>query len=63
MRKQNFDDIEERYGDDEDEPTFQRIKKQTDKAQTLKGDRRQQQKEWGKTIAKFQKQRSKRGKP
>ncbi len=49
--------------DEQDEPTFQRLKKQTDKAQTPKGDRRQREKEWGREISKFLKQRKKTGKP
>jgi len=53
--------IEQR--DEQDEPLFQPLKKQTGKPQTLKGDRRQQAKEWGRAHHKFHKQRAKTGKP
>jgi hypothetical protein len=51
--------------DQQDEPSFQPLKKQpTGKAQTLKGDRRQTAKEWGRSMHKFHKQRTKtNGKP
>jgi hypothetical protein len=42
---------------EQDEPTFQRVRKQTGKTTTLKGDRRQASKEFGKRINKFHKQR------
>ena len=50
--------------DEQDEPVFQPLKKQTGKPQTAKGDRRQVAKEWGRSMHKFQKQRGKtNGKP
>lgn len=49
--------------DDQEEPAFQPLRKQTGKAPTLKGDRRQQAKEWGRSMHKFHKQRPKTGKP
>jgi hypothetical protein len=42
---------------EQDEPTFQRVKKQTGKPSTFKEDRRQAAKEWGKRINKFHKER------
>ena len=49
--------------DDEEEPTtFQPLQKQSGKT-SPKGDRRQQQKEWGRTMHKFHKQRERTGKP
>lgn len=53
----------ETWDDQEDPETFQPLHKQTGKAQTLKGDRRQQAKEWGRSMHKFHKQRAKTGKP
>jgi hypothetical protein len=48
--------------DDEEEPqTFERVRKQTGKALTVKSDRRQQEKEWGRAISKFHKERAKGG--
>lgn len=44
--------------DDDEAPTFERVRKQTGKAATVKGDRRQQEKEWGRAINKFHKQRA-----
>jgi hypothetical protein len=50
--------------DDQDEPGFQPLKKQTVKPTTVKGDRRQIAKEWGRSMHKFHKQRAKtNGKP
>ena len=50
--------------DEQDEPTFQPLRKQpTGNAQTMKGDRRQSAKEWGRAIHKYHKQRAKTGKP
>lgn len=52
-----------RHGDDhedlyeQDEPTFQRVRKQSGKPVTLKEDRRQASKEFGKRINKFHKER------
>ncbi|KAB8142337.1 hypothetical protein F8S13_15235 [Chloroflexia bacterium SDU3-3] len=53
----------ESWDDGDAEPTFQQITKQSDKAQTTKDLRRQQGKEWGRSMHKFQKQRQKNGKP
>ena len=64
MRNYRYDDSDDLDGGDEqDEPTFQRLKKQTGKTQTPKGDRRQHEKEWGRAISKFLKQHKKNGKP
>jgi len=49
------DDFDDAY--DQDAPTFQRLKKQTGKPTTLKDDRRQASKEFGKRINKFHKER------
>jgi hypothetical protein len=49
--------------DDQDEPIFQPLKKQTGKPVTVKGDRRQTAKEWGRSMHKYHKQRAKTGKP
>jgi hypothetical protein len=48
----DYDDIAE-----QDEPTFERVRKQTGKSTTLKEDRRQAAKEFGKRINKFHKER------
>jgi hypothetical protein len=48
----DYDDISEQDG-----PTFQRVRKQTGKPTTLKEDRRQASKEFGKRINKFHKER------
>lgn len=53
----------ENWDDQDDEPTFQRLHKQTDKPQTVKDLRKQQGKEWGRSMHKFHKQREKSGKP
>jgi hypothetical protein len=45
----------------DDGPGFERIRRSGDKKPTPKGDRRQQDKEWGKMHSKFSKQRSKLG--
>lgn len=64
MQHYHDDDTGERYADlEQDEPAFQPLKKQTGKPMTLKGDRRQQAKEWGRSMHKFHKQRAKSGKP
>jgi hypothetical protein len=55
------DDLDDAY--DQDEPTFQRLKKQTGKTTTLKEDRRQASKEFGKRINKFHKERRRHGGP
>jgi hypothetical protein len=45
--------------DDEDQtPGFERLRKQTGKAQTVKGGRRQQDKEWGRATSKFLRDRA-----
>ncbi|MFO7170894.1 MAG: hypothetical protein DIU80_022935 [Chloroflexota bacterium] len=44
--------------DDEEPETFERVRKQTGKAGTVKSDRRQREKEWGRAVSKFQKQRA-----
>jgi len=49
------DDPDDVY--EQDEPTFQRVRKQTGKATTFKEDRRQASKEFGKRINKFHKER------
>jgi hypothetical protein len=49
------DDYDDAY--EQDEPTFQRVRKQTGKPNTLKDDRRQASKEFGKRIDKFHKER------
>lgn len=52
------DEFEDEY--EQDEPNFQRLRKQTGK--TVKGgDRRQQQKEWGKAVNKYHKERRRNG--
>jgi hypothetical protein len=48
----DYDDISE-----QEEPAFQRVKKQTGKPTSLKEDRRQASKEFGKRINKFHKER------
>ena len=55
---------DEESWDDETEPTtFQPLHKQTGKATTLKDDRRQKGKEWGRALHKHHKQRERTGKP
>jgi hypothetical protein len=50
--------------DDQEEPeAYQPLRKQTGKATTLKDARRQQGKEWGRSVHKYFKQRAKTGKP
>ncbi len=49
------DDHDDVY--EQDEPTFQRVRKQTGKTATLKEDWRQASKEFGKRINKFHKER------
>jgi len=48
----------ETWDDQEELETYQPIRKQTGKATTLKDARRQQSKEWGRSMAKFHKQRA-----
>ena len=47
--------------DEQDEPDFQPLRKQTGKPQTTKDSRRQQAKEWGRAHNKFHKQRRRAG--
>lgn len=49
--------------DDQDEAGFKPIRRQKQKSFTSKDDRRQQQKEWGRSMHKFHKQRRRDGKP
>ncbi len=46
---------------EDNEPTFERLRKQQGKATTLKGDRRQQSKEFGRAIFKHHKEQRKHG--
>jgi hypothetical protein len=59
MNPSKFNRHDDDYDDmsEPDEPTFQRVRKQTGKPVTLKEDRRQAAKEFGKRINKFHKQR------
>jgi hypothetical protein len=43
--------------DEQDEPSFQRLRKQSGKPQTIKDSRKQAGKEFGRAINKFHKQR------
>ena len=43
--------------DEQDEPSFQRLRKQSGKPMTIKDTRKQDSKEFGRTINKFQKER------
>jgi hypothetical protein len=52
LHDDHHDDMHE-----QDEPAFQRVKKQTGKPTTLKDDRKQASKEFGKRINKFHKER------
>jgi hypothetical protein len=52
LHDDHHDDMQE-----QDEPAFQRVKKQTGKPTTLKDDRKQASKEFGKRINKFHKER------
>jgi len=52
--------------DDQDEPSFQRLRKQSGKPQSVKETRKQESKEFGRAINKFFKERRRyqgRGKP
>ena len=53
------DDFEQ--WDEQDEPGFQPLRKQTGKPQTTKDSRRQQSKEWGRAHNKLHKQRRRAG--
>jgi hypothetical protein len=57
----NWQNDDSEQWSDQEEPSFQRVRKQSGKSQTLKDSRRQQAKEWGKAINKFQKQRRRAG--
>jgi hypothetical protein len=59
MNPNKFIRHDEDYDDssNQDEPTFQRVRKQTGKPSSLKEDRRQASKEFGKRINKFHKER------
>ncbi|HET9223589.1 MAG TPA: hypothetical protein VFO07_13845 [Roseiflexaceae bacterium] len=56
-RKFNQHDHDYDESSEQDEPTFERVRKQTGKPSTLKEDRRQASKEFGKRINKFHKER------
>ena len=43
--------------DDQDEPTFQRVRKQSGKPQTVKDSRKQGAKEFGRAVNKYHKER------
>ncbi|MBK9941425.1 MAG: hypothetical protein U0Z44_13585 [Kouleothrix sp.] len=45
--------------DDQDEPQFQRLRKQTGKPQTVKESRKQEAREFGRAVNKYFKQRRK----
>ena len=49
------------HGDEQDEPGFQPLRKQSGKPQTTKESRRQQSKEWGRAVNKYHKQRRRAG--
>lgn len=53
------------WDDEQEAVSFERLRKQSGKPLTVKGDRRQQEKEWGRAINKFHKQRTREngGKP
>ena len=53
----------EAWDDQDAEPAFQPLQKQTGKTQTVKDARKQQGKEWGRSMHKANKQRHKTGKP
>jgi hypothetical protein len=59
MNPSKFNRNDDDYNDisEQDEPTFQRVRKQTGKSTTFKEDRRQAAKEFGKRINKFHKER------
>lgn len=52
-----FADRDSEDWDEQDEPNFQRLRKQSGKPQTLKDSRKQEGKEFGRAINKFHKQR------
>lgn len=53
------DDFE--HEDEQEDTTFQPLRKQSGKPQTTKDSRRQQAKEWGRAVNKFHKQRRRVG--
>jgi hypothetical protein len=57
----NWQNDDSEQWSDQEEPSFQRVRKQSGKSQTVKDSRRQQAKEWGKAINKFHKQRRRAG--
>jgi len=59
MNPSKFNHYDDDYDDmpEQEEPAFQRVKKQTGKPSTLKEDRRLASKEFGKRINKLHKQR------
>ena len=57
--KWQYNDSEQ--GDDQEEPGFQPLRKQSGKPQTTKDSRRQQSKEWGRAVNKYHKQRRRAG--
>ncbi|HEU5015498.1 MAG TPA: hypothetical protein VFT66_23455 [Roseiflexaceae bacterium] len=67
MPKRHNENADDWSGEDsdtwqaDDEPTFERVRKQQGKATTMKGDRRQQNKEFGRSIFKYHKERRKDG--
>jgi hypothetical protein len=59
MSKWQNDDFE--HEDEQEDTSFQPLRKQSGKPQTTKESRRQQAKEWGRAINKFHKQRRRAG--
>ena len=57
--KWQYNDSE--HGDDQEEPDFQPLRKQSGKPQTTKDSRRQQSKAWGRAVNKYHKQRRRAG--
>ena len=53
------DDFEQ--DDEQEQPGFQPLRKQSGKPQTTKDSRRQQSKEWGRAVNKYHKQRRRAG--
>jgi acyl-homoserine lactone acylase PvdQ len=51
----------EEWDDEELEQTFQPLRKQAQTSSSLQGDRRQREKEWGRSIRKFHKERERFG--
>ena len=61
LKKTYFLDDDGYDFDDEDEPTFQRLRKHVGKDMSLNEDRRQANKEFGKRVNKFHKERRRNG--